>query len=100
MDAAKTTDDRNVPDPPPPPVVSQHMIQLQKDIFYLQGVLLLPNIPSAFLTQCTPMFQKKHIEQVFEERALSKLCGFPPCSNPIQPYVYSHRHRFTVEILI
>lgn len=63
---------------------SEHMEQLHKDIFYLQGTLLLPSVPVEYLNKCGEILQKKHMEQVCEERALGKLCGFPPCSNAIK----------------
>ncbi|KAJ0394919.1 hypothetical protein ATCC90586_003501 [Pythium insidiosum] len=55
-----------------------------REAFRLMSTLLFPSIPPAYLDRCARILQRRHLETVFEERAVQLLCAFPPCANRLR----------------
>lgn len=52
-----------------------------REAFKLMSALLFPSVPVPFLDLSAQILQRRHMETVFEERAVQRLCGFPACGN-------------------
>ncbi|TMW65676.1 hypothetical protein Poli38472_008318 [Pythium oligandrum] len=62
-----------------------------REAFRLMSTLIYPNIPITYLDRCARILQRRHIETVFEERAVQLLCAFPACGNKIRDKTAKYR---------
>ncbi|KAG7383689.1 hypothetical protein PHYPSEUDO_003368 [Phytophthora pseudosyringae] len=53
------------------------------EAFALMATLLSPRVPVRYLELSGQLLQRRQMEEVFEERAAAKRCGFPVCENPL-----------------
>uniref|UniRef100_K3WPD5 RNA polymerase II subunit B1 CTD phosphatase RPAP2 homolog n=1 Tax=Globisporangium ultimum (strain ATCC 200006 / CBS 805.95 / DAOM BR144) TaxID=431595 RepID=K3WPD5_GLOUD len=54
-----------------------------REAFVLMSSLIYPRIPVRYLDLCAKILQRRHMDTVFEERAVQSLCAFPPCGNKL-----------------
>ncbi|DBA05255.1 TPA: hypothetical protein N0F65_007417 [Lagenidium giganteum] len=47
------------------------------------STLIYPHIPAEYLDLCTRILQRRHMETVFEERAVQSLCAQPTCGEKL-----------------
>lgn len=53
------------------------------EMFALMSSLIYPRIPVRYLELCTRILQRRHLDTVFEERAVQSLCALPSCGNKL-----------------
>lgn len=58
-----------------------------RETFTLVSSLIYPRIPVRYLELCARILQRRHLDAVFEERAVQLLCALPSCGNKLSTYV-------------
>jgi hypothetical protein len=71
-----------------------------REAFKLMSALLFPSVPVPFLDLSAQILQRRHLETVFEERAVQRLCGFPACGNRLSECVARWRFRFDMVVVL
>lgn len=59
-----------------------------RETFVLMSSLIYPRIPVRYLDLCAQILQRRHMDTVFEERAVQSLCAFPACGNTLSGCVH------------
>ncbi|TYZ59271.1 hypothetical protein PybrP1_007628 [[Pythium] brassicae (nom. inval.)] len=54
-----------------------------RETFTLMSSLIYPRIPVRYLELCARILQRRHLDTVFEERAVQSLCALPSCGNKL-----------------
>lgn len=72
-------------------------LQAARKVFELQPQLLQDDVTAAYLRKCALLFQPRHYDEMVEERATMRMCGYPLCKNRLLRTPGETRHQHGID---